>query len=69
MCSKDAQYPAPGVRHRDTGEPMGVGNDGYSSSSSVNGTNGLYLGFFTQNLYSSRAYSCAHGIQLRCLSE
>ncbi|WP_304709320.1 hypothetical protein [uncultured Rikenella sp.] len=48
---------------------MGVGNDGYSSSSSVNGTNGLYLGFFTQNLYSSRAYSCAHGLQLRCLSE
>ena len=63
-----AWYPAPGYRYRDTGEPVGVGFHGFSYSSSVSGSNGVYLNFSVTDLNPSRAHGRAYGLQLRCLS-
>ncbi|WP_304708326.1 hypothetical protein [uncultured Rikenella sp.] len=47
----------------------GIGNVGYSWSSSVNGTNGMYLSFYTTWLNPSLAHNRSYSFQLRCLSE
>ncbi len=68
-----AWYPAPGFRDVGTngrlGDLVGVGNNGFSYSSSVSGSYGVYLGFRVTNLYPSLASSRGYGFQLRCLSE
>ncbi|WP_297830103.1 hypothetical protein [uncultured Rikenella sp.] len=64
-----AWYPAPGYRRRDTGALSTVGGNGYSWSSAVGGTNGMYLFFSVTYLNPSSATSRAYGYQLRCLSE
>ncbi|WP_300829057.1 hypothetical protein [uncultured Rikenella sp.] len=48
---------------------MSVGNHGFSWSSTVSGTNGMYLNFFVTWLGPSSAYYRAYGFQLRCLSD
>ncbi|WP_299458148.1 hypothetical protein [uncultured Rikenella sp.] len=48
---------------------MGVGYYGYSWSSAVSGTYGVFLNFGTQYLNPSNASYRGHGLQLRCLSE
>ncbi len=48
---------------------MSVGYDGYSWSSAVSGSHGVYLGFNVTLLYLGYANSRGFGIQLRCLSE
>ncbi|WP_300829330.1 hypothetical protein [uncultured Rikenella sp.] len=48
---------------------MSVGNHGFSWSSTVSGTNGMYLNFFVTWLGPSSAYYRGHGLPLRCLSE
>ncbi len=60
---------APGYRHRDTGALSAGGLDGYSWSSAVSGTVGVFLHFYTQYLNPSNAGLRAYGFQLRCLSE
>ncbi|WP_299458435.1 hypothetical protein [uncultured Rikenella sp.] len=47
------QHPAPGFRERANGELSYVGNYGFSYSSSVSGSNGMYLDFNVTHLYSS----------------
>ena len=64
-----AWYPAPGYRGCDTGSLVTVGHSGFSWSSTVSGINGMYLDFYTQNLYSSATYRRSRGLPLRCLSE
>ncbi|WP_299458097.1 hypothetical protein [uncultured Rikenella sp.] len=64
-----AWYPAPGRRNESSGILAGVGHSGYSWSSTVSGTLGVFLYFSTQNLYPSNVGSRGHGHQLRCLSE
>ncbi|WP_299457633.1 hypothetical protein [uncultured Rikenella sp.] len=59
---------APGYRHRDTGALNNVGNNGYSWSSTVSGTNGMNLNFNVTWLNPSNANNRAYGFQLRCLS-
>ncbi|WP_294598171.1 hypothetical protein [uncultured Rikenella sp.] len=46
-----------------------VGNGGYSWSSTVSGTDGMYLHFLVTWLYPSSTACRANGLQLRCLSE
>ncbi|WP_300728666.1 hypothetical protein [uncultured Rikenella sp.] len=60
---------ASGFRNSSSGALSNVGNDGFSYSSSVSGSNGVYLGFNVTYLNPSRANSRAYGLQLRCLSE
>ena len=60
---------APGFRPRETGDLVNVGNYGFSYSSSVSGSNGVYLSFHVTHLNPSHADSRAYGFQLRCLSE
>ncbi len=60
--------PAPGYRERANGGLSNVGNNGFSYSSSVSGSNGVYLNFNVTNLNPSNANSRAYGLQLRCLS-
>ncbi|WP_300646443.1 hypothetical protein [uncultured Rikenella sp.] len=48
---------------------MSVCNDGFSWSSAVSRTDGVFLLFYTQYLYPSGANRRGHGYQLRCLSE
>ncbi|WP_300646457.1 hypothetical protein [uncultured Rikenella sp.] len=48
---------------------MNVGYGGYSWSSAVSGTGGVFLDFGTQNLYPSSVGNRGLGLQLRCLSE
>ncbi|WP_294596513.1 hypothetical protein [uncultured Rikenella sp.] len=48
---------------------MYVGHHGFSYSSSVSGSNGVYLDFGVTYLGLSNAHSRAYGFQLRCLSE
>ncbi|WP_294599775.1 hypothetical protein [uncultured Rikenella sp.] len=48
---------------------MYVGNYGFSYSSSVSGSNGMYLNFYVTGLDPHSAYLRGHGLQLRCLSE
>ena len=61
--------PAPGFRERANGGLNNVGNNGFSYSSSVSGSNGVYLNFNVTNLNPSNANSRAYGLQLRCLSD
>ncbi|WP_294599792.1 hypothetical protein [uncultured Rikenella sp.] len=61
--------PAPGYRGAGSGVSDGVGNYGYSWSSAVSGTYGVFLYFYTQYLSPSYAHTRAYGRQLRCLSE
>ena len=60
---------APGFRSLASGGLSYVGNGGFSYSSSVSGSNGVYLNFYVTYLYPSHAFSRAYGLQLRCLSE
>ncbi len=60
---------APGFRERANGVLSNVGTYGFSYSSSVSGSNGVYLDFNVTHLYSSFAYPRGYGFQLRCLSE
>ncbi|WP_300681799.1 hypothetical protein [uncultured Rikenella sp.] len=48
---------------------MTVGNSGYSWSSAVSGTNGVFLYFDTQGLNPGSVNYRGYGLQLRCLSE
>ncbi len=64
-----AWYPAPGFRSNASGALSSVGTDGFSYSSSVSGSNGVYLAFTVAYLNPSNADSRAYGLQLRCLSE
>ncbi|WP_294599848.1 hypothetical protein [uncultured Rikenella sp.] len=61
--------PAPGFRTLSTGALSNVGNNGYSWSSTVSGTNGLFLYFDTPGLYTGYSGTRTYGFQLRCLSE
>ncbi|WP_294599947.1 hypothetical protein [uncultured Rikenella sp.] len=67
------QHPAPGVRDAGNygrlGGLMYVGRHGYSWSSAVSGTNGVFLDFNTQYLNPSYVDYRGHGFPLRCLSE
>ncbi|WP_304708312.1 hypothetical protein [uncultured Rikenella sp.] len=68
-----AWYPAPGFRDAGNNGRLGaltnVGNYGFSYSSSVSGSTGVYLDFYVAHLNPSYANSRAFGLQLRCLSE
>ncbi len=64
-----AWYPAPGLRLGISGALDYVGNSGFSWSSTVNDTNGIFLDFYTQGFNSSHASYRENGLQLRCLSE
>ncbi|WP_298081045.1 hypothetical protein [uncultured Rikenella sp.] len=68
-ASKTPCGPALGYRTTSSGGPGGVGHSGFSYSSSVSGSNGVYLSFYTQHLNPSHADSRAYALQLRCLSE
>ncbi|WP_294601243.1 hypothetical protein [uncultured Rikenella sp.] len=67
------RYPAPGYREAGNngrlGDLMAGGDGGCSWSSTVSGPNGVFLYFYTQNLYPSDVNRRGHGLQLRCLSE
>ncbi len=58
---------SPGYRWYPDGALGGVGNNGYSWSSSVSGTNGMNLDFNATWLNPSNANNRAHGFQVRCL--
>ncbi len=60
---------APGFRSLASGGLSYVGNGGFSYSSSVSGSNGVYLDFYVTGLNPSYAYLRAYGLQLRCLLE
>ncbi|WP_294600056.1 hypothetical protein [uncultured Rikenella sp.] len=60
---------APGFRERANGGLVGVGESGYSWSSTVSGTLGMNLGLSVAWLSPCGANGCAYGFQLRCLSE
>lgn len=67
----DVRGAAPG--YRDFGRAgyegvvRSVGNNGYSWSSSVSGTNAFNLNFNSTNLGPSNAHNRGHGFQVRCL--
>ncbi|WP_299457849.1 hypothetical protein [uncultured Rikenella sp.] len=63
------QHPAPGHRGSGEGALWVVGNGGYSWSSTVSVTDGMYLHFLVTWLYPSSTACRANGLQLRCLSE
>ena len=62
---------APGFRdagnNGKNGALMNVGNNGFSWSSAVSGSNGVYLNFNATNLNPSNTNSRAFGLQVRCL--
>ena len=66
-------YPAPGFRDYGRGGVEGVaryiGNNGYSWSSAISETNGVFLDFHTLGLNPGYVNGRAHGLLLRCLSE
>ena len=62
-----AWYPAPGNRNASSGAPVVVGSYGYSWSSAVNNTGGVFLDFGVAWLSPSNAGRRAYGFQLRCL--
>ncbi len=64
-----AWYPAPGYRSSTSGALSDVGYSGYSWSSAVSGTTGVFLGFGAQSLNPSSVGRRAYSRQLRCLSE
>ncbi|MCC8062675.1 MAG: hypothetical protein LIO68_05465 [Rikenellaceae bacterium] len=57
----------PGYRWYPDGALGGVGHNGYSWSSAVSGTNGVFLDFNSSWLNPSNANNRAHGLQVRCL--
>ncbi len=61
--------PAPGYRERANGTLSAVGYHGFSYSSSVSRSNGVYLYFNVATLNPGFAYYRAYALQLRCLSE
>lgn len=61
--------PAGGFRYKDAGALAYVGNNGFSWSSTVGGTNAFYLYFGSANLNPSSANYRGHGFQVRCLQE
>lgn len=63
--TKVLKYELGGVVCPGNTEPSYVGSIGYSRSSSVSGTYGVYLGFNAQNLYPSNAYGRGYGLQVR----
>ncbi len=73
--SRDSGIVRPAPGYRDFGRAgwegiaRGIGNGGYSWSSSFSGTSGVFMDFATQGLHPSNAPDRAHGCQLRCLSE
>ncbi|WP_294594346.1 hypothetical protein [uncultured Rikenella sp.] len=60
---------APGYRWPISGVPGGVGNDGFSYSSSVSGILGMTMSFYVTSFTPSYSFNRAAGRQLRCLSE
>ncbi len=64
-----AVTPAPGNRYANSGDPVNVGNGGFSYSSAVSGIYGLGLKFYSQYLNASSSDTRGFGFQLRCLSE
>ncbi|WP_300828805.1 hypothetical protein [uncultured Rikenella sp.] len=68
------EHTAPGFRNAGNetgweGITRRIGRDGFSYSSSVSGSNGVYLNFYVTNLNPSNSNYRAYGFQLRCLSE
>ena len=63
-CVASRNKRAPGYRERGHG-----GSYGFSCSSSVSTTNGMYLDFRVTGLYPNLAGGRAYSFQLRCLSE
>ena len=61
--------PAPGYRHSNSGALGDVGNRGYSWSSAISGTSGVFLNFSVASLNPSLVNGRGFGFQLRCLSE
>ncbi len=61
--------PAPGFRDSNSGVLGGVGNGGFSYSSSVSGIGGLNSNSYSQYLNTGHSDYRASGLQLRCLSE
>ncbi|WP_300829605.1 hypothetical protein [uncultured Rikenella sp.] len=65
--------PAPGFRDAGNNGRFGalayVGHGGFSYSSSVSGSNGVYLHFYVTGLNPGSASDRGYGLQLRCLSE
>ena len=60
---------APGFRDSNSGVLGGVGNGGFSYSSSVSGIGGLNSNSYSQYLNTGHSDYRASGLQLRCLSE
>ncbi|WP_294600370.1 hypothetical protein [uncultured Rikenella sp.] len=60
---------APGFRDSNSGVLGGIGNGGFSYSSSVNGIGGLNSNSYSQYLNTGNSDYRASGLQLRCLSE
>ncbi|WP_300829260.1 hypothetical protein [uncultured Rikenella sp.] len=60
---------APGFRNSNSGVLGGVGNGGFSYSSSVSGIGGLNSNSYSQYLNTGNSDYRASGLQLRCLSE
>ena len=71
MLSRMYATPAPGYRDFGRAGYEGVvreiGNNGFSWSSTVSGTNAFYLNFNSTNLNPSNANNRGHGFQVRCL--
>ena len=67
--NKQKSTTAPGYRLRDTGKPVYISNYGYSWSSTISLTDGMFLYFDMQHLDPCYTTSRAFGFQLRCLSE
>ncbi len=68
-CVASRNKRAPGYRERGHGGLSHVGSYGFSCSSSVSTTNGMYLDFRVTGLYPNLAGGRAYSFQLRCLSE
>ena len=67
--TKVLKYELGGHRGYGEGALWNVGNLGYSWSSSVSNTNGLYLGFSATWLITGNTNYRAFGFQVRCLQE
>jgi len=61
--------PAPGNRHANWGTMTGVGDIGFSQSSTINDIRGHHLLIGVNRLNPSYTDPRAYGLQLRCLSE
>ena len=57
----------PGLRHPYYGTLYNVGQNGYSYSSSVSGSNGLFLDFNNARVTPQNSNNRAYGFQVRCL--